>query len=96
MVVQTHAAERMKSREGLLKSFGEEGESDLQAVSPTSDSDGNGAEDVNEGLHRATSVNLGKGHARHISAGSARLLSLSSRSSVEAKRTSMSRSPRVE
>jgi len=39
-------------------------------------------------IHRATSVDVGKGHARHISAGSARLLNLPPRSSTEMKRLS--------
>lgn len=87
-VVHTHTAGRIKSREGLLKAFGEEGEID---VHPASYDSGEGEDDgMGEGLRRATSVNLGKEHARRISAGSARLLSISPRSSVDAKRRSLS------
>jgi len=41
------------------------------------------------GVRRATSVDLGKAHVRHISAGSARLLDLGSRASGESKRMSV-------
>ncbi|KAK1755430.1 hypothetical protein QBC47DRAFT_189285 [Echria macrotheca] len=89
LVVHSHTAGRIKSREGLLKAFGEEGEIDV-VVSGEHDNDS--GEDEGEGLQRATSVNLGQGHARHISAGSARLLSISPRSSVDTKRLSLPRS----
>lgn len=90
LLVHAHAANRVKSREGLLKAFGEEGEIDV--VPPKDDASDEGESDGEEaqGLQRATSINLGKGHARHISAGSARLLSISPRSSVDAKRLSLS------
>ena len=83
-VVHGHTAERMKSREGLLNSFGEEGESDSgdSPVDSPIDEDMEG-----EGLQRATSINLSKNHARHISAGSARLLNLTPRSSVDKRRS---------
>jgi len=89
-VVHSHTANRIKSREGLLKSFGEEGEIDV-IVSREDDSGDDDAEGSG-GLQRATSINLGKEHVRHISAGSARLLSISSRSSVDTKRLSLPRS----
>lgn len=86
---------RARSREGLLNEFtaGEEsGDS-----SPTGDSAGENASSPDTPfIQRATSVDFGKHHARHISAGSARLLDLPSRSSVEMKRmsnTSGERSP---
>lgn len=82
-VVQTHTAGRMRSREGLLNTFGEEDESDAgEAIddSPV----------VTPGeVRRATSVNLGKGHMRNFSAGSAKLLELTPRSSIERKRRSV-------
>jgi hypothetical protein len=86
MVVQTHTAERMKSREGLLNSFGEEAESD--------DGQGSGEETTSPletpaEMQRAKSINLGKGHVRNFSAGSAKLLNLSPRTSVDAKRRSV-------
>ncbi|KAK3943325.1 hypothetical protein QBC46DRAFT_39367 [Diplogelasinospora grovesii] len=102
-VVEGHMANRMKSREGLLNSFGEEGESDpgadhqahgltAELVGDSDDGGGDGEEE-GAGVQRAKSVNLGKGHVRHISAGSARLLSISPRASVDAKRRSLSPRP---
>ncbi|VBB84596.1 Putative protein of unknown function [Podospora comata] len=84
-LVHSHTVGRMKSREGLLNNFGEDAASTheaevLGAESPV---------DEGNGLQRATSINLGKGHARHISAGSARLLSITPRSSVDGRRTSL-------
>lgn len=97
-VVHNHTADRMKSREGLLKSYGEEGEHKTSlpaAGEPTGDSDDADEDEVeSEGLQRAKSVNLGKGHVRHISAGSARLLSLAPRSSADITRRSVS--PKLE
>ena len=83
-VVHGHTAERMKSREGLLNSFGEEAESDGgdSPVDSPIDEDMEG-----EGLQRATSINLGKNHVRHISAGSAKLLNLTPRNSVDKRRS---------
>jgi len=89
-VVHSPTAGRVKSREVLLKSFGEEGEIDAIISGTTKDGDdGEDDDEESSGLQRATSINLGKEHARHISAGSARLLSISPRSSVDAKRLSM-------
>ncbi|KAH6856014.1 hypothetical protein B0I37DRAFT_411972 [Chaetomium sp. MPI-CAGE-AT-0009] len=84
-VVRSQAFGRVKSREGLLKSFGDEGEGTLEQVNPEDSTDG--SDDV--GLQRATSVDYGKAHARRISAGSARLLSITPRSSVDAKHTGL-------
>jgi len=84
-VVRSQAVGRVKSREGLLKSFGEEGEATLEQVDAEDNSDG--SDDV--GLQRATSIDYGKAHARRISAGSARLLSITPRSSVDAKHTGL-------
>ncbi|KAI4096896.1 MAG: hypothetical protein LQ344_000696 [Seirophora lacunosa] len=78
---------RARSREGLLNEFiaGE----DSQESSPTADSPGDNASSPDTPfIQRATSVDFGKGHARHISAGSARLLNLPARSSGEMKRMS--------
>ncbi|KAK1826181.1 hypothetical protein QBC39DRAFT_376754 [Podospora conica] len=90
-VVHAHGAGRVKSREGLLKSFGEEGEVDAVPPVPSESEAAEG-----QGLQRATSVNLGKGHARKISAGSARLLSITPRSSVDTKRLSLSPKPKID
>lgn len=79
-VVRSQAFDRIKSREGLLRSFDEEGVEGTEGESDASDS---------VGLQRATSIDYGKAHARRISAGSARLLSISPRSSVDAKTTTL-------
>lgn len=76
---------RAKSREGLLNDFQAAEDSAESESSPTGDSP-LGRE--NSFIHRATSIDLAKGHARHISAGSARLLNLPPRSSGEMKRLS--------
>ncbi|KAK4154538.1 hypothetical protein C8A00DRAFT_14334 [Chaetomidium leptoderma] len=85
-VVRSQEVGRVKSREGLLKSFSEEGEGQgtLEQVDADDNSDGSDGSD-NVGLQRATSIDYGKAHARRISAGSARLLSITPRSSVDAK-----------
>lgn len=83
---------RAKSREGLLNDFQaaeDSAESSPTGESPTTQPFGDssiGRE--NSFIHRATSIDLAKGHARHISAGSARLLNLPPRSSGEMKRVS--------
>jgi len=84
-MVHAHESKVMaKSREGLLNTYGEAAQDD--------DSEGDDVvEDDPEkegGLQRATSINLGKGHARHISAGSAKLLDLSPRESMDSRRRS--------
>ncbi|KAK4032240.1 hypothetical protein C8A01DRAFT_20666 [Parachaetomium inaequale] len=82
-VVRSQAFGRVKSSEALLKSFGEEGKCTLEEVDLEVNNDG--SDDI--GLQRATSIDYGKAHARRISAGSARLLSITPRSSVDAKHT---------
>ncbi|KAL8718097.1 MAG: hypothetical protein Q9225_004735 [Loekoesia sp. 1 TL-2023] len=78
---------RARSREGLLNEFNAEEES--EDSSPIGDSPGeNTSSPDTPSIQRATSVDYGKRHARHISAGSARLLDLPSRSSGEMKRMS--------
>ncbi|CZR64772.1 uncharacterized protein PAC_14671 [Phialocephala subalpina] len=76
-----HREPRAKSREGLLTEFDDDSESEAPS-SPTS------VDPKDSGLQRATSVDLGKKHVRHISAGSARLLDLKPRSSVDSRRDS--------
>lgn len=83
---------RAKSREGLLNDF--QAAEDSTESSPSGDSPiGRLSGDQiigpeNSYIHRATSIDLVRGHARHISAGSARLLNLPPRSSGEMKRLS--------
>lgn len=79
-----HTASHMKSREGILNSF-EDDEMDDSVVADLPQDD--------SGLQRATSVNLGKDHARNFSAGSAKLLEISPRASVDAHRTSTDTKP---
>ncbi|MCJ1403518.1 hypothetical protein MMC11_006741 [Xylographa trunciseda] len=86
---------RAKSREGLLDDFGIDDSAASSPSSPSADSPLDPLARVHDiqkegsSIHRATSVDLGKsGHARHISAGSARLLDLPPRSSTEHKRLS--------
>jgi len=85
---------RAKSREGLLSEY--QSVDDSPGSSPAANSPGGLSSDfidapaAGASIHRATSVDLGKiGHARHISAGSARLLNLPPRSSGEIKRLSV-------
>lgn len=86
---------RAKSREGLLDDFGIDDSPESPTSSPSIDSPNEHPARIRDiqregsSIHRATSVDLGKaGHARHISAGSARLLDLPPRSSAEQKRLS--------
>ena len=85
---------RMRSREGLLNDFqaAEPGSSLTvdESVGDSSRSPSEHSPSSPEGpmIQRATSVDLGKSHARHISAGSAKLLNLPPRSSTEIKRLS--------
>ena len=83
---------RVKSREGLLNDFQAGDES--AGSSPSDDSPETERSsfvvpsEQSGFIHRATSVDYGKRHARHISAGSARLLNLPPRASGESKRLS--------
>ena len=86
-IVRQAPGKRAKSREGLLNEYQnaeESGESSPSGDSPVS------PENAFPSIQRATSVDVGKGHARHISAGSARLLNLPPRSSTDIKRLSAS------
>ncbi|KAI9753929.1 MAG: hypothetical protein M4579_004950 [Chaenotheca gracillima] len=86
-----HHGTRAKSSEGLLNQF-QEGESvdPDSPASPTNRSfDLPGEEEEIMGKpQRATSVDLGMKHVRHISAGSAKLLDIHPRTSVDGKRLS--------
>lgn len=88
-----HREPRAKSREGLLNDFDDEYESDVPETLDTVNSKRiSGLKErviSDSGMQRATSVDLGKKHARHISAGSARLLDVKPRASGDAKRDSV-------
>src|SRR5207247_6996809 len=92
-----HVTGKVKSREGLLGTYGEEeeggddggggggGGDDDNGNAPAGEDDEYMTDDAEGseeqvGLQRATSINLGKSHVRHISAGSAKLLEISPRS----------------
>ncbi|MCJ1409359.1 hypothetical protein MMC19_003438 [Ptychographa xylographoides] len=83
---------RAKSREGLLDDYLDEDSSPTSPAEETPIDPTSRVHDMKvEGayVHRARSVDYGKGgHARHISAGSAKLLDLPPRSSTENKRLS--------
>ena len=81
---------RARSREGLLNDFQAAEEStETSPISPEEESPtGQASSPEMTFIQRARSVELGKGHVRHISAGSARLLNLPPRSSTELKRMS--------
>lgn len=83
-----HREPRAKSREGLLNELDDDSMTEAQGDTPTELTSKSFGDDDAPGLQRATSVDLGKKHARHISAGSARLLDLKPRASGEAKRLS--------
>ena len=85
-IVRHGPGPRAKSREGLLNDFQAE---ESPGSSPSGDSPVSPDIPYPQ-IERATSVDVGKGHARHISAGSARLLNLPPRSSQELKRLSAS------
>ncbi|KAI9736442.1 MAG: hypothetical protein M1818_006176 [Claussenomyces sp. TS43310] len=91
-----HHQTRAKSREGLLNDYSIDSEDESPETSPvtmkeilvaTEDEEGSVAHD----LQRATSISLGRNHARHISAGSAKLLDVKPRASGEARRRSSER-----
>ena len=86
IIVRQGPGPRAKSREGLLNDFQAE---ESAGSSPSGDSPVSPDAAYSQ-IERATSVDVGKGHARHISAGSARLLNLPPRSSQELKRLSAS------
>lgn len=79
-----HREPRAKSREGLLNEFDVDSGSEPPGETPQEMAGNRGSygfkkdliEEDEPSIHRASSVDLGKGHVRHISAGSARLLEL--------------------
>jgi hypothetical protein len=71
-----HPATRPKSKSGLLNDV-----QSAEFVFPEGDS----PVDSEPEIHRATSVDLGRGHVRHVSAGSAKLLEIHPRSSMDSK-----------
>lgn len=89
-IVRQGAGARARSREGLLNEF-QAGDESMESspVSPEGDSPVAQAGGTERSfIQNATSVDLGKGHVRHISAGSARLLNLPARTSMDTKRMS--------
>lgn len=85
-----HREPRAKSREGLLKEYDadSDNEDSVEVVlEGNQEREPSGESEVR--IQRATSVDLGSRHARHISAGSARLLDLKGRMSGEGKRLSV-------
>ncbi|KAL9124740.1 MAG: hypothetical protein Q9217_005959 [Psora testacea] len=89
-IVRQGPGPRAKSREGLLNDFrsGEEEAVEDPQSQESSPSENSPSSPEAPFIQRATSVDLGKGHAKHISAGSARLLDLPPRNSSEVKRFS--------
>ena len=89
-IIRQGAAARARSREGLLNDF-EAGDESTESspISPEGDSPvGQSTGPEKSFIQSATSVEIGKGyaHGRHISAGSARLLNLPTRTSMDLKR----------
>ena len=94
-IIRQGEAARARSREGLLNDFlaGDESMEEASPISPEGDSPtGQNAGREKSFIQSATSIELGKGHAhaRQISAGSARLLDLPPRTSMDMKRLSAS------
>ncbi|KAI8244175.1 hypothetical protein K4K58_009443 [Colletotrichum sp. SAR11_239] len=77
--VVPHQHQRIKSREGLLKTF-----EDVDSPATSAEN----SEGETPQLQRATSVSLSRGLARHVSSGSAKMLEVSPRASVDQRRTS--------
>ena len=83
---------RARSKEGLLKEF--------QSTEPGNEDDSDSGEEEEgetpgvETVQRARSVEYGKGHARHISAGSARLLDIR-RSSIQSETANIPNIPKT-
>lgn len=85
-----HRQPRAKSREGLLNDYTSDSASDPpeEAAQQNDKASYDYSKTEEPTISRATSVDLGKGHVKHISAGSARLLNLKPRPSGESKRLS--------
>jgi hypothetical protein len=90
-MIHKSVVDRMKSYEGMLKEFGDADSqvaaTEVEQASPGADVDVESPFAEDSGIQRATSVKL-PGHARKISAGSAKLLQITPRSSVDVKRRS--------
>lgn len=91
-IIRQGPAARARSREGLLNDF-QAGDESMESspISPEGDSPvGQSTSPEKSFIESATSVEIGKGyaHGRHISAGSARLLNLPPRTSIDMKRLS--------
>ncbi|KAF2188214.1 hypothetical protein K469DRAFT_566858 [Zopfia rhizophila CBS 207.26] len=90
-----HRQPRVKSTEGLLSYFQAEKGSLKESHPSNTDESAEQESPMSEGepvsLQRAKSVDLGKNHVRHLSAGSAKLLDIpAKRSSVDQKRSGSS------
>ena len=84
-----HREPRAKSREGLLKDSAADSDNEAPGETPSDiDHQRNDSNESEARIQRATSVDLGSKHARHISAGSARLLDLKASHSGDGKRLS--------
>ena len=89
-----HREPRAKSREGLLNDFGDDSGDEIIAETTLKERRRSYGFDRSvieegEGLQRATSIESSRRtHVRHISAGSARLLDVKPRTSVDGKRMS--------
>ena len=91
-----HRRPRVKSAEGLLSYF--EADDDSPGTSPSNIEETPEKESPTDDkpalVQRAKSVDLGKGHARHLSAGAAKLLDIpAKRASVDHKRASSASEP---
>ena len=83
-----HRGTRVKSREGLLNDFQNDSSEDVTPAPSVGrrQSDSFDKEYDGQGVQRARSVDLVRGHVRQISAGSARLLDTKSKDSTDPKR----------
>jgi len=90
-----HRQPRVKSAEGLLSYFQADENSPGTSPSNIDETPEKGSPTDDTALvQRAKSVDLGKGHARHLSAGSAKLLDIpAKRASVDHKRASSASQP---
>jgi len=93
MVHVNRDRQTMQSHEGLLNisSGDEDCDSPTSPMSPTSPTSPASATGEEANLQRARSVNLSRGHARNFSAGSAKLLDLTPRASVDSRGASPKR-----
>lgn len=81
-----HRQSRVKSREGLLSFYNDDMVMPEEAIESTEMLDGESPTSDNEPVvQRAKSVDLGKHHFRHLSAGSAKLLDIQKRASASSQ-----------